>query len=99
MTKPDNLFVIGSILPPPPATPLTYSLETGWNLLGFKPEPKVTSEQVGQYLSSINGKYDANSVWVYDNQSGTWIRADGSYTLQPGQAMWIMMTEPAALQP
>jgi hypothetical protein len=55
--------------------------------------------KVGVYLSSISGSYDPNNVWIYDNSNGTWIRADSSYTLHPWQAMWILMTSPATLNP
>ena len=99
MTKPDNLFIVGSVFPPPPTTPPAYQLSSGWNLVGFKPEPTVTNETVGAYLSSISGSYLSNNVWVYDNTSQAWIRADSSYMLQPGEAMWIMITALATLRP
>ena len=99
MTKPDSVFVVGNIISPPPATPPSYSLTLGWNLVGFKPEPTIGDEPVGTYLSSITGQYYANSVLIYDNSAQSWIRADPSYMLQPGQAIWIMMNSPATLQP
>ena len=91
--------VTGSIFPAPPATPPSYSLSLGWNLIGFKPQPTVGNETVGQYLASINGDYQTTSVFVYDNLNGTYIRADASYMLSPGQGMWIYMTAPALLRP
>jgi len=54
---------------------------------------------IGAYLSRITGSYDAKNVWVYDNSNQSWIRADSSYMLQPGQGMWILMTAPATLRP
>ena len=98
MSKADNIFVIGSVIPPL-ATPPTYSLNAGWNLIGFKPQPKVQSETVGVYLSSITGSYNANNVWVYNNIAQSWVRADSSYALQPGQGLWILMTAAATLRP
>ena len=98
MTRADNLFVIGSVLPPL-ATPPTYSLNAGWNLLGYKPQPKVQSQTVAIYLSSIMGSYDTNNVWVYNNTAQTWIRASSSYALQPGQSLWVLMTTSAILKP
>ena len=90
-----NGFVSPQLSAPP-----SYSLVSGWNLVGFKPQPTATaSETVTTYLSSIVGHYDSNSVWVYDNSNVAWIRADGSYMLQPGQALWILMTTPATLRP
>jgi hypothetical protein len=83
----------------PSSAPPTYTLVQGWNLVGYKPEPSVTNETLGTYLSSITGHYDPNNVWVYNNDSQSWIRADASFELQPGQAMWILMTSPATLKP
>jgi len=99
MTKPDHLFVVGSVIGPPPATPSTYSLNLGWNLIGFKPQPQVQSETVGVYLSSISGSYDVNNVWVYDNAKQSWVRASASYILQPGQGIWVLTTATATLKP
>ena len=98
MTKPDTLFVVGSVISSPPGTPPTYSLKVGWNMVDFKPQPTVKSETITQYLSSITGSYDVNSVWVYNNAAQSWTRATSS-SLQPGQAMWMFMTAPATLKP
>ena len=94
-----NITIVGYIFAPPPATPPSYFLATGWNLVGFKPEPTITDETVADYLSSITGEYDQNNVWAYNNTSTSWIRADSPYLLQPGQAMWVLMTAPAILRP
>jgi len=99
MTKPDHLFVVGSVMSPPPATPPSYSLAAGWNLVGFKPQPTVQGENVGQYFSSISGKYDTNNAWVFNDLDQSWIRTNSSFVLQPGQALWILMTTPATLRP
>jgi len=98
MTKNDTLYVDGTVIAPG-GTPPTYPLVQGWNLVGFKPEPTVQNETVGAYLYSVQGTYDLNNVWVYDNSSQSWIRADSSTMLQPGQAMWILMISPATLRP
>jgi hypothetical protein len=98
MVKADTLGVSGTVIPPA-ATPPTYMLLTGWNLLGFKPQPTVANETIGAYLSTIAGKYDTNDVWILDNASGNWIRAQGSTWLVPGQAMWVLMTAPGTLRP
>ena len=99
MTQVDNLTVGGYVIPPPPSSPQTYNLAAGWNLVGFKPQPTVQNETVGTYLSSLSGQYDPNSVWIYDNSNGSWIRADSTHMLQPGEAMWIFMTRSATLIP
>jgi|GEM_PF-6169220 hypothetical protein len=44
----------------------------------------------------IAGNYDASNVWVY---TGSWVRATGSTSLTPGEAMWILITTPATLRP
>ncbi|MGA8904622.1 MAG: hypothetical protein WB661_06400 [Candidatus Bathyarchaeia archaeon] len=96
MTKAGTLYVTGTVIPPA-ASPPAYALTGGWNLVGFKPQPQVVPETVGNYLTSINGAYDSSNVWVY---TGTgWVRADASYMLQPGQGMWLLMTAPAMLRP
>ena len=98
VTGPGTLYVFGNVFPPPPATPPSYSLLAGWNLVGFKPQPTVASETVGAYLTSITGDYNTNNVWTYDNSNGAWIRASSSTPIQPGQAMWLYMTTPATLR-
>jgi len=98
MLTADTLYVDGTIISPA-STPPSYQLTTGWNLVGFKPQPAIQNETVGQYLLSINGEYDPNDVWLYDNSSGNWIRADPSYLLEPGQAMWIFMIKSDRLRP
>jgi len=98
MQTADTLYLDGTVIAPV-STPPSYSLIQGWNLVGFKPQPSIQSESVGQYLSSITGNYDPNNVWAYDNTSGGWIRAHAGYMLEPGQALWILMTAPATLRP
>ena len=100
MKAADTLYVGGSVIPAA-STPSTYSLTAGWNLVGFKPQPTIQNITVHDYLQSISGSYDVNNVWIYDNTNGNWIRAsqDGSTWLKPGQAMWVLITAPAALRP
>jgi hypothetical protein len=96
-----TLYVNGSVIPFG-STPPSYSLVAGWNLVGFKSQPNATEPKtVGVYLSSITGSYDVGNVWLYDTSSGTWIRANSSYVLQPGQAMWVLVISPsgATLRP
>jgi subtilase family serine protease len=98
MTKADTLWVNGYVITPA-SSPPTYSLTSSWNLIGFKPEPTVGAETVATYLTSISTKYDSNNVWIYDNTSGTWIRATGTQNIQPGQGLWVYMTSAATLYP
>lgn len=98
LTASATLLVEGSIIPTA-SLPPSYQLLSGWNLVGFKPQPNIQNEMVTTFLSSITGGYDMNAVWVYDNSHASWIRATSAYMLQPGQAIWILMTAPAVLRP
>lgn len=91
MKVPDILFVGGTVIPPG-ALPPAYSLAPNWNLVGFKPQPTITSMTVNAYLSSINLAYDHANVWIFETD-GSWIRVplDGSTLIKPGRAMWIFV--------
>ena len=95
MIKPDNLFIVGSDFALPPATPPSYPLDAGWNLVGFTPEPTIGLEITSSYLSSLAGNY--NRVYLYNNHSGQWTENPAS--LLPGQAIWIYVTTPETLRP
>ena len=90
-----NITIVGYVITPGSAPP-TYPLATGWNLVGFKPQP-IGNETVATYLTSINMKYTV--AWVYNNLNATWIKATPGLQLAPGQGMWIYMTAPATLIP
>lgn len=95
-----NMTVAGYVIPPA-SSPPAYKLTTGWNLVGFKPQPDPTSmsETVSGYLASITGSYETGNVWVYNNADGNWVRMQPTDTLTPGQGMWILMTATATLKP
>ena len=87
--------LVGSVILPS-SPPPSYSLTVGWNLAGYKPQPNPTaSETVSTYLSSINGDYNVNSLWIYGNPTGTWVRATDATMIAPGEAMWIYVTSHA----
>ncbi len=90
MSSADTLYILGDIIVPG-SLPPAYSLVPGWNLVGFKPQPSIANETVHDYLSSISGKYDPNNVWVYNNTSTNWTRAQGSTWLVPNQALWVLV--------
>lgn len=94
----DTLNVKRTVIPAATTLP-TYSLSAGWDLVGFNRQPLVTNERIGFHLSSIAGNYQLNSVWVYTNEGASWIRVDSSNMLNPGQAMWILLTAPTTLKP
>ncbi len=91
-----NMTVVGYIIPPA-SSPPSYSLATGWNLVGFKPQPTIQNETVVNYLASLDSKY--GSVWVFDNLNETWVKGTGSLPLAPGEGMWIYMNTPGTLLP
>ena len=91
-----NITIAGYVIPPG-AVPSTYSLTTGWNLVGFKPQPTVRNETVSLYLASVSSK--CSLVWVYDNLNQTWLRGTSDLELAPGEGMWLYMTQPATLLP
>ena len=90
-----NITIVGYVITPGSAPP-TYSLATGWNLVGFKPQP-IGNETVANYFTSINNKYSI--AWVYNNTDTTWTKATTLSQLWPGQGIWIYMTTPATLTP
>jgi hypothetical protein len=100
MTTADTIIVGGTVIPPAVGPP-SYVLPQGWNLLGFKPQPNIENETVSFYLSSIAHNYDPNSVYIYNNLSGSWTKADGNTWLLPGQGLWIYVTSatPVTLRP
>ncbi|MGD0177052.1 MAG: NHL repeat-containing protein [Candidatus Bathyarchaeia archaeon] len=91
-----NITIVGYVITPGSAPP-TYSLATGWNLLGFKPQPTIQNETVTTYLASIYPKY--STIWVYDNLNATWTKGTPDLALAPGEGMWIYMTTPSTLIP
>ena len=96
VTDPINITIVGFVITPG-APPPTYSLATGWNLIGFKPQPTIQNETVSQYLTSVNTKYTL--AWVYNNTEATWTKATPLRQLWPGQGMWISLNATATLIP
>jgi hypothetical protein len=91
--------LVGSVIPAGSAPP-TYSLNAGWNLIGYKPQPDPSqSENITTYLQSITGHYDVANVWIYDNSNQSWIRATPATVIAPSEAMWVLVTSPTTLRP
>lgn len=91
MEEYDVLVIQGFTTPPPPATPRTYHLPTGWNLAGFtEPLPDAASD----YVESLETYSYFRWVYVWDAQNQVWYMADtdaGGDNLYPGQAFWIYL--------
>jgi subtilase family serine protease len=97
MTTADTLWANGYIFLPPPATPPSYPLGVGWNLVGFKPEPTIGPEATLSYLSGLGTNYDSGHVYLYVNSSGAW--TENPTNLSPGQAIWVYVTAASTLTP
>lgn len=91
MNHNDTLLVNGFIVPPA-SSPPTYSLVQGWNLVGFKPQPTIGTETLGNYLININGMYDTAHVYAYDNSAGMWKNLSATDSLSVGEAFWVVVT-------
>lgn len=64
MTQRDTLYLTGSVIPPT-SNPPSYPLVSGWNLVGFKPQPNATEPKtVGTYLMSIDSSYDHERLGI-----------------------------------
>jgi len=101
MTKPDQITYsipsTGYILAPPPASPPSYPLAVGWNLVGFKPQPTIGPENTGAYLTSVT--YNTAHVYVYVNSSGSWQLNGAGTPIEVGQGLWVDVTSPSTLTP
>jgi hypothetical protein len=79
----------GKVNPLPPTTPPTYSVATGWNLMGFK---STCAMKAGDYLGNVPWV----RIWGFNStysavQAGDW--------LQPGLGYWIAATSAGTIFP
>ena len=91
MNAPATLSITGEQFPEPPTTPPSYSLCTGWNLIGVR---SATPILVSDYLSSIQGKWAV----IYGYDGSTYFTVPNTGYLMPGFGYWIAMTEPGIVQ-
>jgi len=89
-----TLTFSGSELDNESTTPLSYSVNTGWNLIGFK---STTPKQPMDYLGNIEGKY--RIIYGYENGGFFIVGTPGHELMQPGQGYWIDMIEPGTIYP
>jgi hypothetical protein len=83
MNAVQTLTINGKVNPLPPATPPTYAVAAGWNLIGFK---STCARPAMDYLGSTPWV----RIWGYSN--GAWVSVQGANALQPGQGYWIAAT-------
>jgi hypothetical protein len=94
MSAPATLTVYGVVIPTPPATPPTYSVLPGWNLIGFKSTSSMTANT---YLTGVAGKWV--SLWTFDPDVGAYDKVLGTDLMLPSRGYWIYMTEAGVIVP
>ena len=94
MNSPGTLTFSGTELDNESIGPLSYDVNTGWNLIGFK---STIPRQPEDYLASINGKYDI--IYGYGDGGFFVVGSEGNGLLEPGQGYWIHMIEPGTIYP
>ena len=94
MNSPGTLTFSGTELDNESIAPLSYDVNTGWNLIGYKSTiPRIP----GNYLASIQGKYDI--VYGYGDGGFFIVGPEGHNLMEPGQGYWIHMTLPGTIYP
>lgn len=94
-SSPDPLIISGL-----PLASTQINLVSGWNLIGY---PSTESQDIGDALSQIDGKYEI--VWAYNSSDieDPWKRympgspGNDLDEMKPGCGYWIKMTEDATL--
>ena len=92
MSADETLAVLGNELPDPPATPPTYDVVVGWNLIGFK---STTTRIADSYLAAIDGQY----TMIYGFADGVYFVVQETDELNPGKGYWIAITEAGTIYP
>jgi hypothetical protein len=90
MTAAATLSVSGKVNPLPPATPPTYSVAAGWNLMGFK---STCARTATAYLGGVSWV----RIWGYAGNA--WIPVQGGDVLQPGLGYWIAASNAGTIFP
>jgi len=94
MSAPATLTIHGVELKPAPATPPSYKVVPGWNLIGFK---EIDEMPANEYLGGIID----NVVTIYTYSDGVFQRislTDGGQMV-PGFGYWIAVTEEGYIYP
>lgn len=92
MNAVDTLIIEGVVLPLPPATPPTYHVVEGWNLIGFKSCAPATASE---YLAGLGGNFTV--IYGYDDSGYFSVPASGQ--LEPGHGYWIAATGAGPIYP
>lgn len=94
MNSPGTLTFSGTELDNESITSLSYDVNTGWNLIGFK---STVPRQPEDYFASIDGKYDI--IYGYGGGGFFVVGSEGNDLMEPGQGYWIHMIEPGTIYP
>ena len=92
MTAPATLNITGVALPDPPAVPPTYSMVTGWNLVGFKETAIKTN---AAYLTGTNYRFP---IYGYAAGAYTTISA-GTENFAVGAGYWVYFNADGIVTP
>jgi hypothetical protein len=82
--------VFGVVNPVAPMTPPTYSVDAGWNLIGFK---STCTRTASAYLAGVS----CVRIWSFDNNA--WVPVQSGDMLQPGLGYWIAATGAGTIFP
>ncbi len=99
MSASETLTINGSFLGPGGATPPTYQVYPGWNLIGFH---SLSADIPYDYLSNVRGDY-ASEIYGYEN--GLWTTVsnadgvNGTENLKPGYGYWLYMQQNGTITP
>ena len=74
--------------------PVSYYVDIGWNLIGFK---STIPRQPEDYLTSIDGQYDI--IYGYDDVGFFVVGPEGYDLMEPCWGYWIHMLEPGVIVP
>jgi len=86
MSAADTLYLMGSFLGPDPlALPPTYSVKTGWNLIGFHSEEVQTADT---YLKNLNGDWSS----LYEFVNGGYNKVLPGDNMNPGRGYWLYVS-------
>lgn len=94
MSAVDNLVAIGSVLPAPPATPPTYSVYEGWNLIGFK---SLTDS--GTLVAYLGNLVDGSREAIYSYNAGTDLYEIPTTDFEPGKGYWLAVNADGTIYP
>ncbi len=77
----------------PPNVPPSYTLSTGWNLIGFK---STTTRTALSYLTGVSG---ITTIYRFDAATQIYVTVTGSDNMTPGNGYWLAVTQTGTIYP